>query len=237
MAQLYEIVVFSSLTHYEGDNIVKKLDPFGCISYSLFRYATHYQKGIYLKDLAKLNRDLSKVIVLGHVQDEFANQPENLLLVDQWEGNPDESQLEELIDFFEALAFSNTKDVRKIIEKYQGRELVTTFDKLQGEMYERLRQNHQGVSKKLQSGLYRLLGWSVPERDPENPPYMEKKQAIQKLRREEYAKAKEIMTEQLKIEMEKEKQYLAQQKMPFFDLITKGPPPPPAAIQDSGSNE
>lgn len=48
-AQLYEVVVFSSLQQFDGDAIVKKLDPFGCISYALYRFATKHEKGKYYK--------------------------------------------------------------------------------------------------------------------------------------------------------------------------------------------
>lgn len=48
-AQLYEVVVFSALPQHEGDAIVKKLDPYGCISFSLYRFATKHKRGTYLK--------------------------------------------------------------------------------------------------------------------------------------------------------------------------------------------
>lgn len=48
-AQLFEVVLFSALPQHEGDAIVKKLDPYGCISYSLFRFATKHRNGAFLK--------------------------------------------------------------------------------------------------------------------------------------------------------------------------------------------
>src|SRR5262249_20646353 len=43
-AQFYEIVVFSSLPQHEGDPLVSKLDPFGCIQHRLFRFATKHTR-------------------------------------------------------------------------------------------------------------------------------------------------------------------------------------------------
>lgn len=48
-AQLYEVVVFSSLPQHEGDMIVKGMDRFGCITHALYRFATAHKRGRYLK--------------------------------------------------------------------------------------------------------------------------------------------------------------------------------------------
>ena len=60
-AQLYELVVFSSMPQHEGDAIVKGLDRFGCITHALYRFATHHKRGTYLKVIN---------FILGHQQDE-----------------------------------------------------------------------------------------------------------------------------------------------------------------------
>ena len=227
MAQLYEVVVFSSLNQSEGDTIVRKLDPFGCITYHLFRFATHYKKGTYYKDIGLLNRDLSKVVVVGQDEKGFSMHSENVIVVPEWKGDPDDLTLEDLVDFFEALAFSKASDVRPMIQPYQH-DIVEKFDKVQHGMYERLRKANSGnVSRKIQSAVYSVFGWEMPQ--DSTPPYEEKKSKIRELRREEFVKAKDIMTNQLKIEMEKEKEKLGNQKMPFFDMLGKGPVQPPAS--------
>lgn len=43
--------------------ILDALDPNGYIMYRLFRDATLFTDGHHIKDLSKLNRDLSKVIL------------------------------------------------------------------------------------------------------------------------------------------------------------------------------
>ncbi len=176
---------------------------------------------------------MSKVIVLGHDVQGFSLHPENIISVPEWTGNPDDNLLEEFIDFFEALAFSNSKDLRPIISKYKGKDVISTFDNLQEGLYENLRKNNVSLAKKAQKVLYKAFGWEFNEMDSENPSYSIKKNNIRELRRKEFDNAKKVMSEQLQIELEKEKQYLAQHKMPFFDLITKGAPPPPPTIVDS----
>lgn len=126
-AQLYEVVVFSSLPQHEGDAIVKKLDPYGCISYSLYRFATRYKNGIYQKDISLLNRNLEKVIVIGVDTAGFASHPQNMIPVNPWDArlekssaeSTDFSVLEEMVDFLEMLAFSKRDDIRPVVQKYR----------------------------------------------------------------------------------------------------------------------
>ena len=41
--------------------IIDALDPQGIIMYRLYRDSTKYENGVHVKDLDKINRDLSKV--------------------------------------------------------------------------------------------------------------------------------------------------------------------------------
>jgi import inner membrane translocase subunit TIM50 len=51
LSQYYELVVFTSLPSHIADPILKKLDPFRFIMWPLFREATRYRKGEYIKVL------------------------------------------------------------------------------------------------------------------------------------------------------------------------------------------
>jgi len=49
LSQYYELVIFTSLPSASADPIIRKLDPFHIIMWPLFREATRYDKGEYIK--------------------------------------------------------------------------------------------------------------------------------------------------------------------------------------------
>lgn len=80
---------------------MEALDPMQFVSYRLYRFATQYKKGAYYKDISKLNRDPSKILVLG-VDDHFVSAEDNMIQVPPWTGNADDSKLEEYINCLES---------------------------------------------------------------------------------------------------------------------------------------
>lgn len=229
-AQMFEVVVFSSLPQHEGDALVKKLDPFGCISHSLFRFATtHTNGGIYLKDLSKINRDLSKVIVLGHDKAGFSGQPDNFIQMREWNGNAKDRALEESIDYLEMLAFSRLKDLRPAIKYQTGKVFPDDFEKEQADSFEAARQkNFDLIAKRNNNFFFRLIGLSksASALQKELPTYEIKKEERIELRRREFAHLRDLMMKQMQAEMEKEKAFYKEHKMALWDLFSKGPPAP-----------
>jgi mitochondrial import inner membrane translocase subunit TIM50 len=49
LSQYYELVLFTSQPSYIGDSVLRKLDPYRIIRWPLFREATMYDKGEYVK--------------------------------------------------------------------------------------------------------------------------------------------------------------------------------------------
>lgn len=49
LSQYYELVLFTSQPSYIGDSVLRKLDPYRIIRWPLFREATLYKKGEYIK--------------------------------------------------------------------------------------------------------------------------------------------------------------------------------------------
>lgn len=229
-AQMFEVVVFSSLPQHEGDAIVKKLDPFGCISYSLFRFATtHTDRGIYLKDLSKINRDLSKVIVLGHDTAGFSEQKDNFVQMREWNGDSKDRSLEDTIDYLEMVAFSRMSDLRPAIKYQSGKLFPDGFEKEQADSFEASRQkNIQTLARRNDNFIFRLFGLSKSASllQKEMPSYEVKKTERVELRRREFAHIRDLMKKQMEAEMEKEKAFYKEHKMALWDLFSKGPPAP-----------
>merc|ERR1719487_99547 len=73
----------------------------------------------YVKDLSKLGRKMDRVLLLDHDPEAFKWQPENGLLIRPFEGDPNDSELADLLDFLKAAATSNA-DLRKFVDKFGG---------------------------------------------------------------------------------------------------------------------
>jgi import inner membrane translocase subunit TIM50 len=225
-AQLFEVVVFSSLPQQEADQYVKMIDPYGCVSYGLYRFATKYKRGTYLKDISHLNRDPSKVLVVGHDEAGFSPHPENFIKVDPWEPKKD-TVLEDLVDFLEMVAFSKVDDVRTIAKQFKGQTFPDAFEELQERLYNAQKEVQRNS---LQGRIGSFFSFGKPK-DPTASnvaeSYTVRKHERKEMRRKEYARIKELMQKQLEAEMEREKQYYAEHKMSLVDVLSRGPPPPP----------
>lgn len=81
MAQLYEIVVYTHALPTYADPILDRLDPSRYIVYRLYRDSTLYQHGHHVRDLSKLNRDMSKVLFVTSDPKACKLHPNNAVLV------------------------------------------------------------------------------------------------------------------------------------------------------------
>ena len=117
----YEIVIFTNETAMNCFEVIEAIDKKQCSLYKLFRDSTRYKKGVYLKDLSNLNRDLSKVILVDTDRAAVACQPENAIIVPKWMGE-DELDLVDLADMLLVIAQDRPKDVRDVIKCYTDLE-------------------------------------------------------------------------------------------------------------------
>ena len=69
------------------------------------------------KDLNKLGRDLSKVIIIDNMKDNFKMQPNNGLYVKTWINDINDYQFKDLLKILKDIVLLNVVDVRLIIEK------------------------------------------------------------------------------------------------------------------------
>jgi len=49
LSSQYELVIFTTVKSMDGDPIIRKLDPFRLVMWPLFREATRFEKGEYIK--------------------------------------------------------------------------------------------------------------------------------------------------------------------------------------------
>ncbi|KAJ5574303.1 uncharacterized protein N7459_008730 [Penicillium hispanicum] len=150
--QYYELVLFTSVPSMMADQVLRKLDPYRIIRWPLFREATRYKDGEYIKDLSYLNRDLSKVILIDTKEEHARLQPENAVVLDKWTGDPKDKTLVALIPFLEYIAGMGVDDVRPVIKSFDGTSIPVEFAKREKAMRERF-EKELGEEKKKKPSL------------------------------------------------------------------------------------
>ncbi|KAF2138325.1 uncharacterized protein K452DRAFT_277423 [Aplosporella prunicola CBS 121167] len=127
LSQYFELVIFTSLPMSTAEPVIRKLDPFRIAMWSLFREATRYEKGEYVKDLSCLNRDLSKIILVDTKKEHAKMQPDNAIILPAWTGQKGDKGLVGLIPFLEYIATMGITDVRAAIKSFEGKDIATEF--------------------------------------------------------------------------------------------------------------
>ncbi|KAG9524902.1 NIF-domain-containing protein, partial [Aureobasidium melanogenum] len=130
LSQYYELVLFTSVPVAMADPVIKKLDPFHIIQWPLFREATKYENGEYIKDLNYLNRPLDKVIMIDTKAAHVKNNPNNAIVLPKWEGKPSDPHAKDLvalIPFLEYVATMGVEDTRKVLESFAGSDIPQEF--------------------------------------------------------------------------------------------------------------
>lgn len=81
------------------------------------------------QDLAYLNRDLSKVILIDTNPQHVRAQPENAIVLPKWTGDPKDTELVSLIPFLEYIHTMQYSDVRKVLKSFEGKHIPTEFSR------------------------------------------------------------------------------------------------------------
>ncbi|XGW02818.1 hypothetical protein V3C99_014668 [Haemonchus contortus] len=114
----FEVVIYTSESMMTAHPVVDSFDPKQRIMYRLYRDCTKYMHGQHVKDLSKLNRDLSKVIFIEVDPKAAQLNPENMLLVPEWKGNMDDTSLVDLAELLKTIHLSDVEDVRPTLQYY-----------------------------------------------------------------------------------------------------------------------
>ena len=117
----YELVVFTAGTKEYADpiiDIIEKKEKY--FIKRLYRQHTIYRDNIYIKDLSKLGRDLSKIIIVDNMPQNFCLQKENGILISNYFGQDSrDNTLYLLADILLKIAQKYGRDVRNEINKYK----------------------------------------------------------------------------------------------------------------------
>lgn len=71
MASIFEIVIFTAGLKDYADSILNDFDRNGYIDYRLYRSSCIPKRGVFVKDLSRLGRDLSKTLIIDNIADNY----------------------------------------------------------------------------------------------------------------------------------------------------------------------
>ena len=117
MGKHFEIVIFTAAAEDYADIVLNELDKNKVINYKLYRKHTEQVNGIFIKDLSKLGRDISKVLIVDNNKDNFSLQPENGLHICSFLGDQNDDELFALSEDLMRIVNSKKKDIRPIIKE------------------------------------------------------------------------------------------------------------------------
>jgi len=111
LAQYYEIVLYSPSNLGVALPVVEALqiESGGGIMHTLFREACYYKDGVYMKDLSRLNCNISRVILIDDDERAAELNPKNLIRVKPYTDPKDrkDQTLERLVPFLIEIATEN----------------------------------------------------------------------------------------------------------------------------------
>ena len=117
----YELVIFTAGTQEYADPILDKIEKNGKIfAKRLYRQHATLMNNIYLKDLTRLGRDLSKIIIVDNMPQNFSLQKENGILIKNYFGQDKyDTTLNDLTPILLKIASKPNNDVREELKKYR----------------------------------------------------------------------------------------------------------------------
>ncbi|XP_071603816.1 carboxy-terminal domain RNA polymerase II polypeptide A small phosphatase 1 isoform X4 [Heliangelus exortis] len=115
MGELFECVLFTASLAKYADPVADLLDKWGAFRARLFRESCVFHRGNYVKDLSRLGRDLHRIIIVDNSPASYIFHPDNAVPVASWFDNMADTELLDLLPFFERL--SKVEDVYAVLKK------------------------------------------------------------------------------------------------------------------------
>lgn len=114
VAAWYHVVIFTASVQEYADPVIDWLDQGrGLIAGRLFRDACTYRNGSYLKNLAIVDQDLSRVCLVDNSPASYHLNPSNGIPVEGWTHDPSDEALLDLLPILDSLRFA--QDVRHVL--------------------------------------------------------------------------------------------------------------------------
>jgi len=120
MSQLFGVVIFTAAMQDYADWVLDSLDSeTNYISHRLYRQHATPTNMVYIKDLSKLGRPLSKTIIIDNVAENFSQQPDNGIFIKSWFDDMSDNALFELAPLLRQIVEKNVSDVRVALRTFR----------------------------------------------------------------------------------------------------------------------
>jgi len=125
MGELYECVLFTASLAKYADPVCDLLDKWEIFRARLFRESCVFHRGNYVKDLAKLGRELGQIIIIDNSPASYIFHPDNAVPVASWFDDMNDQELLDLIPFLESLSkVDNIYSVLRSVQKNLGGGII-----------------------------------------------------------------------------------------------------------------
>jgi CTD small phosphatase-like protein 2 len=119
MSEHFEVIIFTAAMQDYADWALENFQNESCISYRLYRQHALPYGGFYVKDLSRIGRDISKMIIVDNIAENFQLQPENGIFIKSWFTDPDDTALFELAPLLMQISESGVEDVRDALRLFR----------------------------------------------------------------------------------------------------------------------
>ena len=116
----YELIVFTAATQDYADPIINAIEQKGTkFDYRLYREHTRVINCVFLKDLSRLGRDMSRIIIVDNMEQNYKLQPDNGITIRPfWGKDTNDLALFDLLYILITIAKKNM-DVREGIKNFK----------------------------------------------------------------------------------------------------------------------
>ena len=71
MSKIYELIIFTAGLKEYADWILDDFDKGKHITHRLYRNSCKFRKGVYVKDLSRLGRDLNRTLIVDNIAENY----------------------------------------------------------------------------------------------------------------------------------------------------------------------
>lgn len=129
MTKHFELMIFTAAQQDYADTVIDIIDPSRhYFSRRFYRQDTQLiDNEIMVKDLDRTGKDLSKVLIIDNIPENYKKQPDNGIFISSWYGEENDTGLLSLIPVLKELVRTQAEDVREFLKNCK-KKLIEKID-------------------------------------------------------------------------------------------------------------